>query len=178
MPSDSSRINLELGSMDLKDDSLPKINEKDMVPFAYLDFIREKANEYLDSIKANLKSRKHNLPKDFYECMKQEVLISKERVEGIRAFAIHKIQKLRVRETLLEQMFEEWLIFSIKNRNKVVYDYCTYLKEKVANVNASKIGRFGHQHELQSFRPDELQENPQFQNRAYKAKIGRILSRI
>lgn len=134
VPADSSRIHLEMGSIDIKDDSLPKISDKDMVPYAYFDFIREKAHEYLETVKINLKARKHSLPKDFYECMRHEVEIARERVEGIRAFAIHKIQKLRVRETLLEQMFEEWLIYSVKARNKVIYEYCSYLKEKVANV--------------------------------------------
>lgn len=129
-----ARINLDLGSIDIKDDSLPKINEKEMVPYAYFDYIREKALDYLASIKLNLKSRKQSLPDEFFDCMMLEVEIAKDRVEGIRAFAIHKIQKLRVRETLLEQMFEEWLIFSVKSRNKVVYEYCSYLKEKVDTV--------------------------------------------
>lgn len=134
MPADSGRISLELGSIDIKDDSLPKISEKEMVPYAYFDFIREKALEYLTSIKNTLKARKHNLPKDFLDCMNLEVELAREKVEGIRSYAIHKIQKLRVRETMLEQMFEEWLIFAVKNRNKVIYEQCSYLKEKVNNV--------------------------------------------
>jgi hypothetical protein len=141
MPTES-RITLDLGSIDIKDDALPKISEKEIVPHAYFDYVREKALEYLDGIKATLKSRKSSLPRDFYQCMKLEVAIAKERVEGIRSYAIHKIQKLRVRETLLEQMFEEWLIYSVKARNKIVYDYCSYLKDKVTKVEISQSGRY------------------------------------
>lgn len=159
-----------MGSIDIKDDSLPKVNEKEMVPYAYFDFIREKALDYLASIKLSLKSRKQGLPDEFFDCMMLEVEIAKNRVEGIRAFAIHKIQKLRVRETLLEQMFEEWLIFSVKNRNKVVYEYCSYLKEKVDSVDSNYLGKYWHQYELQPIRPDELQATTEFQAGSNEAK--------
>lgn len=128
------KISLELGSIDIKDEDLPKIQEGDIVPMAQLNYIRDQAIEFLEGIALILKRRKATLPEDFYTSLKLETDICRERIESARAYTIHKIQKIRLKESLVEHLFEEWMIFSIKLRNKAIYDYCSYLKDKVKDV--------------------------------------------
>lgn len=129
-----SKISLDLGSIDIKDEDLPKIQENEIVPMAHLNYIRGQAIEFLENITLILNQRKTTLPGEIYSSLSTEVNICRERVESIRAYTIHKIQKIRLKETLVEHLFEEWMIFSIKIKNKSIYDYCSYLKDKVRDV--------------------------------------------
>ena len=59
-----SRILLDLGSIDIKDEDPPKIDDYDIVPIAQLNYIREKALTFLDNIERILNSRQASLPED------------------------------------------------------------------------------------------------------------------
>lgn len=127
-------MTFDLGSMDIQDEELPKVRDTDVLPLAMLDYVRTKALEFLVNLDTKLEARRSSLPNDFYTCLKVESRLSRDRVESLRAYAIHKILKMKARETLVEHRFEEWMIYSIKARNKEVYKLCNILKQAVDQV--------------------------------------------
>ena len=48
-PSDQT-MGFDVGSIDISDEELPKIKDSDVIPLEYLNYIRKKAYEFLNSI--------------------------------------------------------------------------------------------------------------------------------
>lgn len=132
-PSDSI-ITLEMPVMKIDNDEIPKVKDNEPIPLEMLDFARTKGHAYLSELLNRLEVRKTALPKDFYECMRVEVKKSLLRLESTYAYVIHNISKMKSRQTLVEHRLEQWMIYSIKMRNKGIYDYCCYLKDCIENV--------------------------------------------
>lgn len=128
--------------MEIRDEDLPKSNDKDLVPIEMLNYVRDKAIIFLNNILKTLEYRRGGLPKELYMSLKTKTILARQRVESVRAYAIHKMMKFKSRYTLIEQRFEEWMIYSIKTRNGMIYDLCNRLKECIKEVGLEVIAGY------------------------------------
>ena len=121
--------------MRISDADLPSITGKEPIPVSQLDFIRDQALEFIKGALKLVDSGRHSLGKDFKECLRTEILKVERRVLGLRAYVIHKIAEMKIRQTLIDHRLEQVMISSIKVRNEAVYKMCTHLKECVETVS-------------------------------------------
>lgn len=103
-----------------------------------LNYIRKAGMGYLSDMFKKVEMKKGMLPVEFYTCLKNEIRIVGQRIHSIRSYAINQICRMKFQQCMVEHRLEEWMIYSIKYRNKQIYDKCSYLKECVQNVGIFK----------------------------------------
>jgi hypothetical protein len=136
IPSDHMQAHMiEFPSMKISDTDIPPITEKEPIPVSQLDYIRDQALDFLHGALNIVDSGKHSLGKDVKECLRIEILKVERRVLGLRAYVIHKVAEMKIRQTLIDHRLEQVMINSIKVRNEAIYKMCTHLKECVESVN-------------------------------------------
>lgn len=131
---DVSHYQFDLKMIEIHDEDLPTINDNEVLPLNRLEFIENKANEFLRSFEGSLKKKAREANEEFVECLRAEMRNVGARIYNMKNFLIHNILKMKGRQSLLEHRFDEWMIFSIKRRNAIVYDYCNYLKDAIHKV--------------------------------------------
>jgi hypothetical protein len=124
-------MTFDLGSMELRDDELPRISDKEPVPLELLNFVQEKALGFLAHVEEQITARRSSLPEQMVNTLEFQIQEVRRRINGVRSFAIHKILKYKYRQTLIEHRLEEWMIYSIKTRNEMIYELACKLKDLV-----------------------------------------------
>ena len=168
LPGDN-QYNIELANIEIHEDEIPKISDGDFVPVEMLNYVRKIGLDYLSDMFKKVEAKKSQLPQEFYRCLKTEIRIVSQRIHSIRAYAIHKISKMKAQQCMVEHRLEEWMIYSIKHRNRQIYQKCNYLKECVEKVGLADSGRRRHLHAGHAVGPSReeagLQLRPQSRRR-------------
>ena len=99
-----------------------------------LNYVRKIGLDYLSEMFKKLEAKRTQLPQDLYKCLKTEIRIVSQRIHSVRAYAIHKISKMKAQQCMVEHRLEEWMIYSIKHRNRQIYQKCSYLKDCIEKV--------------------------------------------
>lgn len=134
-PTDQMQASMiEFPSMKISDADIPPITDKEPIPVTQLNYIRDQALAFIKGALKLIDSGRHSLNSEFKECLRNEILKVERRVLGLRAYVIHKVAEMKIRQTLIDHRLEQVMISSIKVRNEAVYKMCTHLKECVESV--------------------------------------------
>lgn len=134
-PTDQMQASMiEFPSMKISDADIPPITDKEPIPVTQLNYIRDQALAFIKGALKLVDSGRHSLNPEYKECLRNEILKVERRVMGLRAYVIHKVAEMKIRQTLIDHRLEQVMISSIKVRNEAVYKMCTHLKECVESV--------------------------------------------
>lgn len=127
-----SELEFPVKSIELTQTSLPPIDYRSsVIPQERIDYIFEKAMEFVEGMQNSLESRKNYLPQEMVEVLNKEIKTGARRVTSLRIFIIGQIRLLKVRYTLFVHRLEDWMINSIREENAIVYDFIKYIRKSV-----------------------------------------------
>lgn len=107
-------------------EDLPDINTNELVPYTRIDYVIATCEDSFDELIEKMMENE-NLPIEFVECIKHEIKESINRIQGAKRYIVHKIKKTRVIYANLQHRMQDWVVYSCKTENSLIYDLCTHI---------------------------------------------------
>lgn len=128
-----NELDLQIQSVNFNAADQPAVDPEELIPHNAIYFQQHGAEEYFEQMLTKLNEKRDNFPPKMLEVQDCEIKDAFERLQNLKDYIVHKIKKIKLRYTAFVHRMEDWIVFSVKTENSLIYDLINSIKECINN---------------------------------------------